>query len=144
MRKIFLVILFFYIFLGIIFAKDFCKVSLSKIKEVKLKIFYKNDFFEGYIIFYSLDNNPCAVWPVSFCKEKGTSIKPILKIKELNLVKPLDIVPKKFKLYFLDGKLIYAYKIEPFVILGLEKGRGITFKFEWCNLTATDTVFVLD
>jgi hypothetical protein len=116
---------------------------INKVRGVVLDISYKGGYFKGYIVFYDKRNNMCGVLPPYTCKLKEQPLKPVLKAKEYNFIEALNIHPSSLETYLLEGKPVYAYKIEPFVITGLKKGTKITFEFEWCHLKAHDTVYIL-
>jgi hypothetical protein len=118
--------------------------GLSTIEYIKLNMTYKKGVFEGYIVFYDASGNPRRIAPPFTCQKKSQSVQPCLYARSYNFKKTLEILPSNFKHYMIDKKTVYAYKLEPFTIVGLEKGNKVSFELEWCDAKAVDTVFILE
>lgn len=119
-------------------------VKVTEASKVVLKMFYRFEKFDGYLIFYNKKGEQCAVEPLSnpTYRYQVPWIKGIAADKVF-VEKKLDITPNKFRYLTLkSGDIILAYPVELFVKGRFHGGHKVYFKFEWLNLQSSDECLV--
>ena len=121
-----------------LFAESHPINKINEIVQVNLNMFYEVGQVSGYIVFYNKQGQQCAVKPPSSANRKFMIPYLIVGDEEMRLY----ITPSSFEtLPLRGGGVVYAYRINPFIVTKLRKGGKIIFRFELCNLRTVDTAY---